>query len=853
MRQLASPYVGPRPFELSEQRLFFGREREAEDVLSQIAFQRSVLLYAQSGAGKSSLINTSLIPGLRAAGFFVFPVIRIRGALDQAVDARTNIFLFNALSSTVAGATVRLPPISPSTSLEDFVATARDLWAGGHGPILIFDQFEELFTAHQDRWPQRAGLIQEIDRALRATPTLRVVFSMREDFIAAIDPLLWHLSEGIDVRYRLELLRREAATAAIVEPMRLSGASMQPDAAQKLVGDLLEINVEMQDGKVERVQGEYVEPVQLQIVCRRLWERLPPDVEVIARTHVEQFGDVGDALREFYDLAVESAAAATGYPAKLIHLGCTQFVTSSGTRGLVYRENDRIGMLPSAVADFLVEQHFLRSEARAAGRWYEIAHDRLIEPVLDRKLHDEDLKTLLHTRELLRAAVEQWKARREFIRDRHILTVLSEVKRELVLSNDELEFLGMNSIGAGFEIEAWMALLGEQAPSLVGDVLQRAAGHQLASIRRNASSALGYVDTVAADAALLQLATEDDDKDVQEQAAIAIARADRPALTRRVFALLLDRTSKPRALVALARMRDEYVDHPGSGDLIDQWRSAAVADRISLITTLARVRLEKRWPNLIYIALLGGIGAGLFCGVTRILPATFGFTITDPMTIRLDALFMGFFQGMAGGVAWGGSVGFYLALGWILFRGSNTGPIGRRYLVNVLLGILGGVMGGLGVFMEIYLVYDPFVLQQNGWLPLDVSVRDLGACVGTGHCLFHPSLGPAFGAGAAIALTALQASGRLDRLLAPHMAAGRIVDWQRTACRIAALSARFSLASLAMLSASALVYILEWHFRVAQVIGETFSIYAGNVGTIAGVLLGQIIMRVGIVIPPRSG
>lgn len=89
------PYVGPRPFETSDRGLFFGRGREADDILSLIMFHRTVLLYAQSGAGKSSLINTSIIPGLQAAGFATPPVVRIRGAPAEYLAAAANVYLAN--------------------------------------------------------------------------------------------------------------------------------------------------------------------------------------------------------------------------------------------------------------------------------------------------------------------------------------------------------------------------------------------------------------------------------------------------------------------------------------------------------------------------------------------------------------------------------------------------------------------------------------------------------------------------------------------------------------------------------------------------------------------------------------
>ena len=56
-----NPYVGPRTFTQAESTVFFGREREARELLSLVISQRLVLFYAQSGAGKSS--DTCVIQG----------------------------------------------------------------------------------------------------------------------------------------------------------------------------------------------------------------------------------------------------------------------------------------------------------------------------------------------------------------------------------------------------------------------------------------------------------------------------------------------------------------------------------------------------------------------------------------------------------------------------------------------------------------------------------------------------------------------------------------------------------------------------------------------------------------------
>ena len=67
-----NPFVGPRPFKREE------REYESEKIISLIYCHRVVLLYAQSGAGKTSIFNASITPMLEERGLQVLPQVRIR-------------------------------------------------------------------------------------------------------------------------------------------------------------------------------------------------------------------------------------------------------------------------------------------------------------------------------------------------------------------------------------------------------------------------------------------------------------------------------------------------------------------------------------------------------------------------------------------------------------------------------------------------------------------------------------------------------------------------------------------------------------------------------------------------------
>src|SRR5271165_1596675 len=93
------PYVGPRPFTKDDQSIFFGRDREASELISLIIAHPVVLLYAQSGAGKTSLLNARIIPGLEMRGSQVFGAARVSGELPSGLKAQdvANIYVFNAL------------------------------------------------------------------------------------------------------------------------------------------------------------------------------------------------------------------------------------------------------------------------------------------------------------------------------------------------------------------------------------------------------------------------------------------------------------------------------------------------------------------------------------------------------------------------------------------------------------------------------------------------------------------------------------------------------------------------------------------------------------------------------------
>ena len=65
---IANPFPGLRAFEPEEDYLFFGRERQVDDLLTNLRRTRFLSVVGSSGSGKSSLVRAGLIPALYGGG-----------------------------------------------------------------------------------------------------------------------------------------------------------------------------------------------------------------------------------------------------------------------------------------------------------------------------------------------------------------------------------------------------------------------------------------------------------------------------------------------------------------------------------------------------------------------------------------------------------------------------------------------------------------------------------------------------------------------------------------------------------------------------------------------------------------
>ncbi|MEV6823343.1 HEAT repeat domain-containing protein [Amycolatopsis sp. NPDC051102] len=171
-----SPFPGLRPFSPEDAPIYFGRGREADELVTRVEANRFVAVVGASGTGKSSLVGAGLLPRLAAGALPDVPAW-----LLPEYDPQTSSW--NSLRFTparfAAEAGIGVPTEGWADLMTGRLNTALEGLPAGAEALLFVDQFEELFTAGPDEWitPFASALAEAA-----SSPRIRVVVTIRSDF-----------------------------------------------------------------------------------------------------------------------------------------------------------------------------------------------------------------------------------------------------------------------------------------------------------------------------------------------------------------------------------------------------------------------------------------------------------------------------------------------------------------------------------------------------------------------------------------------------------------------------------------------------------------------------------------------
>ncbi len=386
-----NPYVGPRAFQPGEK--LPARDREQRELTDLLIAERVVLLYSPSGAGKTSLIQAGVTPLLKAEplGAERFqPTMPLRVKTPPPPDRTVhNQYVYSIALDLLPQHQARelesltFPQVLEIYEHQQQISGIR---------ALIFDQFEEILTLNPADWDNQTVFFQEVGAALASRP-IWALFSMREEYIGGLDRFVRHLPGQLETTYRLDFLTRNAARIALQEPAGDQGVTFTDEAAERLLGRLTTVKVQRPGMSVEEIQAPYVLPFQLQVMCRRLWKSLAKEkgdaFNSIEPGDIEAYGDVGEALRDYYADTVREVASQAEEPSireweirdwfeRQLITGTEQHLRTQTQTNPVSREAH-----PGQIRKALEDAHIIHSETRAGATWYELSHDNLIEPILE--------------------------------------------------------------------------------------------------------------------------------------------------------------------------------------------------------------------------------------------------------------------------------------------------------------------------------------------------------------------------------------------------------------------------------------------------------------------------------------
>jgi tetratricopeptide (TPR) repeat protein len=428
------PWLGLAFFTEETRGYFYGREEEIAELARRVRRKTLTVLFGQSGLGKTSILRAGIVPRLRPEGFC--PVyVRIdysEGAPAPSEQIKQAIFR----TTQASGQWTQTGVAQAGESLWEFLHHRDDMLRDEQGkvliPLLIFDQFEEIFTLAQNddfgrrraaefiedladlvenRSPKALEAKMESDDAAAerfdfARSDYRILIALREDYLAHLESFRGVMPSIAANRMRLARMTGAQALEAVTRP---GGALVSEEVAAAIVRFVA--------GGTELTNAE-VEPSLLSLICLELNNariaqgRSEIGTDLLAGSHA-------GILNEFYERALADQ------PAGVRRVIEDQLLTEGGFRESLTEERLKKAFAsadaaPDALAK-LVDRRLLRIEERLDVRRVELTHDVLCGVVkssrdlrLEREARDQAEQRLQAQRERERAT------RRALVRARQI-------------------------------------------------------------------------------------------------------------------------------------------------------------------------------------------------------------------------------------------------------------------------------------------------------------------------------------------------------------------------------------------------------------------------------------------------
>jgi len=298
-----SPFKFLESYSKEDKDIFFGRDKEVEEIYARLFKSSLLLVYGASGTGKTSILNCGIANKFAETDWYPLHVRRR-----------------NDINTSIRQEVLRLAhtPIPEAAGLNDAL---HSLYLDNFKPIyLIFDQFEELFiSGGADEQKLFMDFLSEL---LERGENIKVIILIREEYLAYFNSFEEKIPSFFENRYRVEhMTARKAEDEVIVKTCNKAGIGLD---SPRRVSDEIIRNIS------SSTSSRSVELSYLQVYLDRLFRhylKTNPEPVIFSFALVKEVGSIDDVLALFLEEQI-SQLDSPGTAWNILKA----FITSGGTK-----------------------------------------------------------------------------------------------------------------------------------------------------------------------------------------------------------------------------------------------------------------------------------------------------------------------------------------------------------------------------------------------------------------------------------------------------------------------------------------------------------------------------------------
>jgi WD40 repeat protein len=416
-----SPYKFLDSYSKEDRDIFFGRDKEIEELHSRVFESRILIVYGTSGTGKSSLINCGLANKFNDSDWLPVTIRRGLNVNQSLFDCLDRIGITNLLSGEKE---------IKGNKNKDIVKIIRSIYLDHFKPVyLIFDQFEELFIFGNNQ--EKDELISSIKKVIDSDLQCRFIFSIREEYLAGATEFEKIIPSFLTNRIRIEKMTRQNAIHVIEGPCHLNKIDVEPGFSVML---LEKLNPDNPD----------VELTWLQVYLDKIFCMASQDGEVVISFTEDLLGRVGEVKDLLGSFLEEQISQLDDPELSLVIL--KSFVSVKGTKHQITEEEvieytktlgkDIDRETVKGLIQKFISLRILRDKDENSR--YELRHDSLAAKIYEKITLVE--KELLEIRQFLENAFNSYEKRQIYL-NAEDLDYIAPYEEKLFLSEKAEKFI----------------------------------------------------------------------------------------------------------------------------------------------------------------------------------------------------------------------------------------------------------------------------------------------------------------------------------------------------------------------------------------------------------------------------